>query len=68
MFSLPFFIFHFFLFFVFSANINKVGPANRSDVGAGKSFAFVFIKVPKQSEAEGDGGAVRGAKVKVSKR
>lgn len=53
---------------MFSANINKVGPANRSDVGAGKSFAFVFIKVPKQTEGGGDGGAVRGAKVKVSKR
>lgn len=37
------------------ANINKVSRANGSDVGAGKSFAFVFIKVPKQSEKEGRG-------------
>lgn len=56
MFSLPFFIFQFFfLLFGFLANINKVGRANGSDVGAGKSFAFVFIKVPKKSEKEGMG-------------
>lgn len=56
MFSLAFFIFQIFFFtFRFSANINKVGWANGSDVGAGKSFAFVFIKVPKQSEKEGRG-------------